>query len=107
MNEKGNLIIIIIVALLAITILPALVMMSLPLSDIIMLLIRFFLIFSTVRGFLGSNIFSLVISGILIYFLVIKYAYVTASLYILFYFLLVFNVFSIIIFGVGMGLRKG
>ncbi|HLD58564.1 MAG TPA: hypothetical protein VI977_02900 [archaeon] len=107
MNEKGNLIIIIIVALLAITILPALVMMAFPLADIIMRLILVFLIFSTVRGYLGSNIFSLIISGILIYFLVIKYAYVTASLYILFYFLLVFNVFSIIIFGVGMGLRKG
>jgi len=81
--------------------------MAFPLADIIMRLILVFLIFSTVRGYLGSNIFSLIISGILIYFLVIKYAYVTASLYILFYFLLVFNVFSIIIFGVGMGLRKG
>ena len=42
MNEKGNLIIIIIVALLAITILPALVMMAFPLADIIMRLILVF-----------------------------------------------------------------
>lgn len=107
MNEKGNLILVIIVVLLAIIALPALVMWAFPLADIIMRLILIFLIFSTVRGYLGSNIFSIIISGILIYFLVIKYAHFTAMMYVLLFFLLIFNVFSIVIFGIGMGMRKG
>jgi hypothetical protein len=107
LNEQGNLILIIIVALVAIIALPALVMVAFPLVDIIMRLILVFLIFSTVRSYLGSNIFTILLSGILIYFLVIRYAYVTATLYVLLFFLLVFNVFSIVIFGIGMGFRKG
>ncbi len=107
LNEKGNLILIIIIALVAIIVLPALVMAAFPLADIIMRLVLVFLIFSTVRSYLGSNIFTILLSGILIYFLVIKYAYVTATLYVLLFFLLAFNVFSIVIFGIGMGLRKG
>jgi len=107
MNEQGNLLIIIVLVILALVALPALVMWAFPLADIIMRLILIFLIFSTVRGYLGTNIFSLIISGILIYFLVIKYAYFTASIYIMLFFLLVFNVFSIVIFGIGMGMRKG
>ena len=107
MNEKGNLILIIIAALLIIIILPALVMIAFPMADIIMRLILVFLIFTTVRSYLGSNVFTIMISGILIYFLVIKYAYVTAVLYVLLFFLLAFNVFSMVIFGIGMGFRKG
>ena len=42
MTKKGNLILIIIIALLAITILPALVMIAFPLADIIMRLILVF-----------------------------------------------------------------
>lgn len=107
MNSKGNLIIIILLALIFLTILPALVMKIFPLADIIMRLILVFLIFSTVRGYLGSNIFTIIISAVLIYFLVIKYAYITASLYVLLFFFLIFNVFSIVIFGIGMGMRRG
>lgn len=100
-------IIIILLALVGIIILPVIVMKLFPMADIIMRLILIFLIFTTVRGYLGSNIFSLIISGILIYFLVIKYAEFTAMAYILLFFLLTFNVFSIVIFGIGMGMRKG
>lgn len=107
LNEKGNLILVIIGALLLIILLPAIVMFVFPMADIIMRLILVFLIFTTVRSYLGSNVFTIIISGILIYFLVIKYAYVTATLYVLLFFLLAFNVFSMVIFGIGMGFRKG
>lgn len=107
MNEKGNLLFLIIGVLLVIILLPALIMWMFPLADIIMRLILILLIFTTVRGYLGSNIFTLIISGILIYFLVVKYAYVTATLYVLLFFLLIFNVFSTVILGIGMGFRRG
>jgi hypothetical protein len=56
---------------------------------------------------LGSGIPTIIVSGVLIYFLVIKWAYFTAAAYVAVYFLLSLQVFSIIIFGIGMGMRKG
>lgn len=109
MNEKGmlNIFLAIVVALIIVISLPVLVMKFVPMADLIMRIFLVFLIFTTVRGYLGSGIPSIVVSGILIYFLVIKWAYFTAAAYIAVYFLLSLQVFSIIIFGIGMGMRRG
>jgi len=97
----------IVVALLVVVMIPPLVMMLFPMADIIIRIILAFLIFTTVRGYLGSGIPTIIVSGVLIYLLVIKWAYFTAAAYVALYFLLSLQVFSIIIFGIGMGMRKG
>jgi hypothetical protein len=109
LNERGMIpiFILILIALVAVVALPAVVMKIFPAADIIIRVILIFLIFTTVRGYLGSGIPTIVVSGVLIYFLVIKWAYFTAAAYVAVYFLLSLQVFSIIIFGIGMGMRKG
>jgi len=102
-----NIFLLILVALLVVIALPVIVMWFVPMADLIVRIILVFLIFTTVRGYLGAGIPSIVVSGVLIYFLVIKWAYFTAAAYIALYFLLSLQVFSIIIFGIGMGMRKG
>ena len=109
LNENGMLqiFLFIVIALVVIVALPVVVMIFFPVADLIIRIILVFLIFTTVRGYLGSGIPSIVVSGVLIYFLVIKWAYFTAAAYIALYFLLALQVFSIVIFGIGMGMRKG
>lgn len=109
LNEKGmvQIFILILIALIAVVALPAIVMKVFPAADLIIRIILVFLIFTTVRGYLGSGIPTIIVSGVLIYFLVIKWAYFTAAAYVAVYFLLSLQVFSIIIFGIGMGMRKG
>ena len=102
-----NIFLMILVALIAVVALPAVVMWLFPAADLIIRIILVFLIFMTVRGYLGGGILTVVVSGVLIYFLVIKWAYFTAAAYVALYFLLSLQIFSIIIFGIGMGLRKG
>lgn len=75
-------------------------------ADILFRIILIFLIFSTVRGFLGTNTLALVVTGVLVYFLVVKWAYFTASAYVFLYVLLAFQVFSVVIWGIGMNLRR-
>jgi hypothetical protein len=103
MNQRGNLAIIILMSFLVLALLPPLIMMFFKPADLLMRLILIFMIFSTVRSYLGSNVMSLIISGALIYLLVIKHAYITASLYVFFYILLGFQFLSVIIWGLGTG----
>lgn len=109
MNEQGMLqiFLLIMVALVVVVAIPPMVMIFFPMADIIIRIILAFLIFTTVRGYLGSGMPTIIISGVLIYILVIKWAYFTAAAYVALYFLLSLQVFSIIIFGIGMGMRKG
>ncbi len=108
-NQQGMLqiFILIVIALVVVVTIPVLVMKVFPAADLIMRIILIFLIFTTVRGYLGSGIPTILVTGVLIYFLVIKWAYFTAAMYIAVYFLLALQVFSIVIFGIGMGMRKG
>ncbi|MBN2067185.1 MAG: hypothetical protein JW744_01830 [Candidatus Diapherotrites archaeon] len=106
-NEAGNMILFIFLAFLVLALIPPLVMMVFPAADIIIRIILVFLIFTTVRGYMGGGLLSLIISGVLIYFLVIKWAYFTASMYVFFYFIMTFAITSVVIWGVGMNLRKG
>jgi hypothetical protein len=64
-----------------------------------------FLIFSMVRGYLGNTTISIVITGILIYLLVIKHAYISATVSFVLLVLLAFGAFSVVIWGVGTALR--
>ncbi len=94
------------IAFLILAVLPPIVMMLFPAADIIIRVILVLLIFSTVRGYLGGGILSLIISGVLIYFLVIKWAYFTASMYVFFYFIMTFAITSVVIWGIGMNIGK-
>ena len=93
------------IAFVVLLLIPPIVMKLFPVADIIIRIVLVLLIFTTVRGYLGGGILSLVISGVLIYFLVIKWAYFTASAYVL-YFLLGLSFMSVIIWGIGMNVRK-
>ena len=83
MNQKGNLFIMIIIGFLIIALLPPVVMFLFKPADLVMKILLVFVIYGIVRGYLGQSIMTLVISAILIYFLVIKYAYLTASVFVL------------------------
>lgn len=109
MNSRGMLpiFILILIALVAIIAIPAIVMMLIPEADLIIRIILVFLIFMTVRGYLGSGIPTIIVTGVLVYFLVIKWAHFTAMAYVALFILLGLQVFSIVIFGIGMGMRKG
>jgi len=109
MNNRGMLPVfaLIVIALVAVIALPAVIMVLIPEADLIIRIILVFLIFMTVRGYLGSGIPTIIITGVLVYFLVIKWPYFTAMAYVALFFLLGLQVFSIIIFGIGMGMRKG
>lgn len=104
MNNKGNLLIIIVLAMLAaIFILPVLMHFFLPLN-IIVRIILIFVIITSVRQFLGNSVISLLISGILIYFLVLKWWWVSASGWV-FITLLGIGFFSIIVWGLGTTMK--
>lgn len=105
MNEKGNLLIFILLAFVVLALIPPLIMIMFPIADIIMRIILALIIFMTVRGYLGEGMLSLVVAGILIYFLVVKWAYFTASAYVI-YFLMGLSFISVIIWGIGMNLRR-
>jgi hypothetical protein len=106
MNQNGNMIIIILIAFVILALIPPLIMTVFPIADIIMRIILALIIFITVRGYIGDGPLSLIISGIIIYFLVIKWALFTASAYIFLYFLLSFSFLSVIVWGIGMNLKK-
>lgn len=101
MKQKGflNFILLVLVVFLIAALLPPIIMMLFPPADLLMRVFLVFLIFTTVRGYLGNSVLTLVISGILIYVLVIKWAYLTASLYIIFNVFLMFSVFSMLLWG--------
>jgi len=81
-------------------------MMFFPIADLLMRILLTFTIFTTVRQHLGDGAITLVISGALIYLLVIKWGYLTASLYFFFYVLMLFNFLSVIIWGSSVMFRK-
>jgi len=106
MNQKGNLVFFILGAFLLIALAAPLLMYFFKPADWLIRILLVFFIFTTVRSYVGQGMISLVLSAILIYFLVIKYAYITASLYIL-YVLLGLQFMSVIIWGLGTNLKRG
>ncbi len=106
MNSKGNLVVIILLAFVLLALIPPIIMILFPIADIILRIILALLIFVTIKGYIGDGPLSLVVSGILIYFLVIKWAYFTVTAYIFLYFLLSFSFLSVVIWGIGMNMKK-
>ena len=83
MNQKGNLILIILVAFVVIALIPVFFVRFFTIGRLLTQVIMIFVIYAMVRGYLGPGPLSLLISVILIYFLVFKYIEVTASAYVL------------------------
>jgi hypothetical protein len=104
-NQKGNLLLLILLGFLFVALIVPIVMKIFWPADIIFRIILIFFIFSIVRGFLGSGVLTLIISGILIYLMVFKWGYIFASLYVM-YLLLGIGALSVIVWGIGIGARR-
>jgi hypothetical protein len=104
-NQRGHIILFILIGMLALILLLPTVMAIFQPADFIIRIILAFLLFTTVRQYLGNNAISLIVTGILIYLLVIKHAYISASVTFLLLVLLSFGAFSVVIWGIGTALR--
>ena len=104
MGQKGNLIFIALGLMVAVVVLLPILMYAFPAIDIIVKIFLVFMIFQSVRGFLGNGTITLIISGILIYFLVIKWWWVGASVSFAIM-LMAFGVFGVIVWGLGTTLK--
>ena len=104
MNQKGNIIIFLLIAFAVVLLLPPLLITVFPPAKYLFALIMIFVIYSTVRGYLGDGILTLLISGILVYFLVFKYLLITSSLWV-FQILLAVGFGSVIMWGIGSRFR--
>jgi len=100
MNQKGDALPFIILGLVGLALLVPLIMWAFPYADILMRIILIFLIFTIVKGYLGDGTLTLIISGVLIYFLAFKYAYIASTAYVL-YILMGFSFLSVIVWGIG------
>lgn len=104
MGERGNVVLFIILGFVGILILPPLIMYLFPEAKLIFQLLMVFIIYSTVRGYLGAGTLTLVVSAVLIYFLAFKYIEITASLWV-FQFLLMFGFTSVVVWGIGTRMK--
>lgn len=100
-NQKGNILITILSAFALIAIILLFLLNFVPSAKILVSIILVFMIFSTVRGYLGDGILTIIFSGLLVYFLVIKYFQVTFLLYVFLFVLMSLQVLSLIIWGIG------
>jgi len=105
MNQSGNLIIFVAIGFLALLIVPPIVFWLFPVAGILFQIIAIFMIYATVRGYLGNNIISIIISAIFIYFLVFKYRDIFASVWFLTT-LLTFGFGSVVMWGIGTKMRQ-
>lgn len=104
MNEKGNVLIFIFLGFIAIALLPPIIMHFVPAAGLLFQILMIFIIYSTVRGYLGQGKMSVIISAVLIYFLVFKYRDITASLWV-FQLLLGIQFISVIVWGIGTRIK--
>ena len=105
MNQKGGLIMIIFVLFIVVGFLPWILMSIVPQAKILIQLILIFTLYTTVRGYLGSGPLTLIISGILIYILVIKYAAFSSGIY-LYTIVIQVGVSSMLIWGTNFFMLK-
>lgn len=105
MNQKGNLIIFVLIGFIALALLPIVVFYLFPIAGILFQILAIFMIYATVRGYLGNNIISIIVSAIFIYFLVFKYRDLFASVWFVAT-LLMFGFGSVIMWGIGTRARQ-
>ncbi len=103
-EQRGNVLIFIIIGILIILILPPIIMHVFPMAGLVFQILMIFIIYSTVRGYMGEGPLTIIISGILIYFLVFKYRDITASLWV-FQLLLGIQFISVLVWGIGTRIR--
>ena len=70
MNQKGHIIIFIIIGFLVLALLPVLIQWAFWPARILMQIVMIFVLYTTVRGYLGPGNLSLIVSAMLIYFMV-------------------------------------
>ena len=104
MDQKGHILLIIFAAFVVIALIPILLSSVFWQFKILAQIIMVFMIYSTVRGFMGPGYITIVISAILVYFMVFKYFEIVLGLYV-FQFLLGLQFLSVIIWGLGTRLR--
>jgi hypothetical protein len=101
MNSRGNVLLIIgfaIGAIIFASVSLPILMKFFPAVDLIVKIILIFVIITTVRQYLGNNVLTLIVSGILIYFLVLKWAWVASSIW-FFTILMSFGLASVFVWG--------
>lgn len=106
MNERGNIIILIFVGFLVLALIPVIITSFIWQAKILMQIILIFVLYTTVKGFLGTGKLTLIVSAVLIYFMVFKYFEIFIALYIL-QLLLGLQFLSVLIWGIGTTMRKG
>ncbi len=105
MNQKGHIIIFIILGFVVLALLPVLITTAFWPARILMQIIMIFVLWTTVRGYLGPGNLSLIVSAVLIYFMVFKWFEIFLSLYVL-QTLLGLGFLSTVIWGIGTTMRK-
>lgn len=105
MNQSGNLIIFVLLGFIALLLLPPILFAIFPITKIVFQIFAIFMIYATVRGYLGNNMISIIITGIFVYFLVFKYADIFASVWFLST-LLMFGFGSVVMWGIGTRVRQ-
>ncbi|PIN85038.1 MAG: hypothetical protein COV47_04335 [Candidatus Diapherotrites archaeon CG11_big_fil_rev_8_21_14_0_20_37_9] len=106
MNERGHIIFLILGGFLILAIIPVLITSFFWPAKILMQIILIFVLYTTVKGYLGGGTITLIVSAILIYFMVFKWFELFLSLYIL-QVLLGLQFMSVMIWGIGTTMRKG
>ena len=106
MNEKGHIILLIIGGFIVLALIPILITSVFWPAKLLMQIILIFILYTTVKGFLGPGNLTLIISAILIYFMIFKYFELFLGLYIL-QLLLGLQFLSVVIWGIGTTMRKG
>gem|GEM_PF-725159 len=99
MNQKGNVILYIIIAFAIIAILPPIFISIFPPAKYIFAIIIVFTIWGTVRMFLGDGALTWIISAVLIYLIVIQHLMLASSIFTL-QMVLMLGVTSVIVWGI-------
>ena len=81
MRARGNLVIGTLIVILAVMLLPLVLKTFIPEFDWVFRAILIFGIYAFVRGFLGDSTLTLLVTGILVYFMAFKYADLFVSLW--------------------------
>ena len=105
MSQSGHIVILIILGFIVIALIPIVITSFVWEAKVIMQIIMIFVIYTSIRGFLGSGPLVLIVSAILIYLMVFKWFEIFLGLYIL-QTLLGLGFISAIIWGIGTNLKK-
>ena len=100
MNQRGHVILLILLGFLVLGLIPVLITSVFWPAKILMQIIMIFVLYTTVRGYLGPGNLSLIVSALLIYFMVFKWFEIFLSLYIL-QLLLGLGFMSTVVWGIG------